>query len=172
MFSIIWKIWFRKSALFTTTTKKTDRSDNTWRHHCPTSPAPEVIRGRWTSPETPLQPLQPLQPLPTPSGPCTRVHPEPHSSCWAPDESHVRPLSAPEHTGRASRATSQLGDRRRDHTFVRTLDLSRKGTTFCRDKEASLGIFDAKFGGWTYSFDSFVVSSSLLHAPALTFPKS
>lgn len=30
--------------------KKTDSSDNTWRHHNPTSPAPEVIRGRWTIP--------------------------------------------------------------------------------------------------------------------------
>lgn len=80
----------------------------------------------------------PLQPLPTPSGPCTQVHPELHSSCWALDESLVHPRSAPEQTGRASGATPQLGDRSRDHTFARTLELSRKGATFCKDKEASL----------------------------------
>lgn len=121
-----------KPTFFVGRSKKLESSDNTWRHHNPTSPAPEVIRGRWTLPETPLQPL------PTPSGPCTQVHPELHSSCWAPDESHVQPRSAPEQTGRASGATPQQGDRRRDHTFVRILDLSRKGATFWKDKEASL----------------------------------
>lgn len=114
---------FVKSTHFFGRLKKADSSDNTWRHHNPASPAPEVIRGRWTIPA-------PLQPLPTPSGPCIQVHPELHSSCSTPDESHVRPHSAPEQTGRASGAAPQLGNRSRDPTFACTLDLRRKGSNF------------------------------------------
>lgn len=98
-----------------------------WQHlkasqpHLP--PAPEVIRGRWTSPETLLQPL------PTPGGPCLRsqVHPELHSKCRDPDESHVQPHPAPNHS--SQRNTREKGfqeplqrseNHLRDPTFVRT----------------------------------------------------
>lgn len=158
------RIW--KHTFFVSRTKKTDSSDNTWRHHNPTSPAPEVIRGRWTIPETPLQPL------PTPSGPCTQVHPELHSSCWAPDESHVHPHSAPEQTGRASGATLQLGDRSRDHTFVCTLDLGRKGATFCKDKEASLASLTLSSGAERTTLNPLLFPVYCTHrnfSPKLTF---
>ena len=51
--------------------KRWKNSDNSWRHHSPTS-SPWRWRwlGRWTRPETPLQPL------PAPGGPCTlSAHP-------------------------------------------------------------------------------------------------
>lgn len=152
-------IW--KRTFFVGRTKKPESSDNTWRHHNPTSPAPEVIRGRWTIPETPLQPL------PTPSGPCTQVHPELHSSCWSADESHVRPRSAPEQTGRASGATPQLGDRGRDPTFVCTLDLSRKGATFRQDKEASLASLTLSPGA-----EGTTLNPLLFSQPTATFLQS
>lgn len=86
-------------------------------------PALEVIRGRWTSPETLLQPL------PTPGGPCLRsqVHPELHSKCRDPDESHVQPHPAPNYS--SQRNTREKGfqeplqrseNHLRDPTFVRT----------------------------------------------------
>ena len=51
--------------------KRWKNSDNSWRHHSPTS-SPWRWRwlGRWTRPETPLQPL------PAPGGPCAlSAHP-------------------------------------------------------------------------------------------------
>lgn len=105
----------------------------------PPPPALEVIRGRWTSPATPLQPL------PTPGGPFTlkSIQSSIHSA-----EIRMRAtfslIQRSSHElkwrqrGRASGATPDLENHLWGPTFVRRVDLGRGGSNSCRDKEASL----------------------------------
>lgn len=114
-------------------------SDNTWRHHIPLPrpPALEVIRGRWTSPVTPLQPL------PTPGGPfrLKSIQSSIQSAeirMRATSIQHSRHELKWRHRGRASGATPDLENHFWDPTFVRRVDLGQEGASLAENKEASL----------------------------------